>query len=74
MGRITGTLLKKLTQIGKKKVAQLCVSRGREIFQENHDLGAAIKYTFWSLLFFAVGYTGNMLKERYNEHPVVPGT
>ena len=74
MGRITGTLLKKLTQIGKKKVAQLCVKRGREIFMENKDIAAAIKYTFWSLLFFTIGYTGNMFKERYNEHPIVPGT
>lgn len=74
MGRITGTLLKKLTQIGKKKVAQLCVKRGREIFMENKDIAAAIKYTFWSLLFFTIGYTGNMFKELYNEHPIVPGT
>ena len=74
MGRVTGTLLKKLTQIGKKKVAQLCVNRGREIFKENKDLGAAIKYTFWSLLFFTIGYTGNTLKEKYNEHPIVPST
>lgn len=37
-------------------------------------MGAAIKYTFWSLLFFTIGYVGNTLKERYNEHPVVPGT
>ena len=74
MGRVTGALLKKLTQIGKRKVARLCVERGREIFREHKDLGAAVKYTFWSLLFFAIAYTGNTLKERYNEHPVVPGT
>jgi len=75
LGRITGSLMKKLVGIGKRKAVDLCVKAAKEYKKEkNADLVAATKYLFWTLLFFAVGYTGNALKDKYNDSPVVPGT
>ena len=74
LGKVTGRLISKLLSIGKRKTVELCVKAAKNIYQTTKDNGEAIRYLFYSLLFFVVGYTGNMMKERYNEKPIIPGT
>ena len=74
LGKVTGRLISKLLSIGKRKTIELCVKAAKSIYQSTKDNGEAIRYLFYSLLFFVVGYTGNTLKERYNEKPIIPGT
>ena len=74
MGRITGTLMKKLVSVGKRKTVELCVDAAKAIYKKYRDTGEAVRYLFWTLLFFVVGYTGNTMKERYNTSPIVPNT
>ena len=66
LGKVTGRLISKLLSIGKRKTVELCVKAAKNIYQTTKDNGEAIRYLFYTLLFFVVGYTGNMMKERYN--------
>ena len=74
MGKITGTLIKKLVHMGYRKSVELCVDAAKKIYRLHKDTGEAVRYLFWTLLMFVVGYTGNTLKDQYNDKPVVPGT
>lgn len=74
LGKVTGLLMTKLIAMGKRSAVTMCVKTAKWLYEKHKNTGEATKYLFYSLLFFAVGYTGNMLKERYNDHPIVPGT
>lgn len=66
MGKITGTLMKKLVHMGYRKSVELCVDAAKKIYKLHKDTGEAVRYLFWTLLMFVVGYTGNTLKDQYN--------
>ena len=74
LGKVSGTLMQKLLSIGKRKTVEICVKAAKNIYKSTHDNAEAIRYLFYSLLFFVVGYGGNTIKDRYNEKPIVPGT
>ncbi len=74
LGRITGTLMKKLISLGYRKSVDLCVKGAKNIYKRTKDTGTAVKYLFYALLFFIIGYGGNTIKEKYNEKPIIPGT
>ena len=74
MGRITGTLMKKLVSMGKRSSVELCVKAAKAIYKKYHDTGEAVRYLFWTLMFFIVGYTGNTIKDQYNSKPIVLNT
>ena len=74
MGRVTAKLILKLSQMGKKAAVNLCVTAAKNLYKKYHDVGEATKYLFWALMMFVIGYGGNALKDKYNFHPIVPGT
>ena len=67
-------LIYRLVKIGKKAVVDLVVSTAKKAIEHGRDNIEALRYTFYALLFFAIGYTGNSLKDKYNEQPIIQGT
>lgn len=74
LGRVTALLIKTLTKKGLKLAVKTCVKAARTLYKNRHDIAYSAKYLFYALLFFAVGYIGNTMKDRYNENPIIKGT
>ena len=74
LGRVTGKLMIKLIKLGHRTAVALCVKTAKAIYNRTKNTGEATKYLFWALMMFTIGYTGNMIKDKYNENPIVPGT
>ena len=74
LGRVTGKLMIKLIKLGHRSAVALCVKAAKAIYNRTKNTGEATKYMFWALMMFTIGYTGNIIKDKYNENPIVPGT
>ena len=74
LGRVTGKLMIKLIKLGHRSAVSLCVKAAKTIYNRTKNTGETTKYMFWALMMFTIGYTGNIIKDKYNENPIVPGT
>jgi len=72
--KIIPDLMARLIKVGAKTTVNLIVKGAKAAYKAGKSNPEIVKNVFYSLLFLAVGLIGNNIKEKYNEHPVIPGT
>ena len=72
--KIIPDLMARLIKVGAKTTVNLIVNGAKAAYKAGKSNPEIVKNVFYSLLFLAVGLIGNNIKEKYNEHPVIPGT
>lgn len=72
--KIIPDLMAKLIKVGAKASVNMIVKGAKIAYQSGKSNPEIVKNVFYGLLFLAIGLIGNNIKEKYNEHPVIPGT
>lgn len=72
--KIIPDLIARLIKVGAKASVNMIARGAKAAYKAGKSNPEVVKNVFYSLLFLAVGLIGNNVKDKYNEHPVIPGT